>query len=72
MEEEVSVGEVRDYGQTQPQNRTRNPSGQDQSSTYGQISQPAGTLHCSIVEYVWAVMGKVVMKYMTFFCLVGS
>ncbi|KAM4724020.1 protein TALPID3 isoform 2-T2 [Anableps anableps] len=41
MEDEVSVGEVRDYGQAKPPNQSRNPDRQDQTFTCGQISQPA-------------------------------
>ncbi|MEQ2223191.1 hypothetical protein ILYODFUR_034270 [Ilyodon furcidens] len=44
MEDEVSVGEVRDYGHTKPQNQTTNPGQWDQTSACGQISQPAENL----------------------------
>uniref|UniRef100_A0A096MER2 KIAA0586 ortholog n=1 Tax=Poecilia formosa TaxID=48698 RepID=A0A096MER2_POEFO len=45
MEDEVSVGEVRDCGPTKPQNQTTDPTGLDQSSACGQISQPEDVGH---------------------------
>ncbi|XP_043998631.1 protein TALPID3 isoform X2 [Gambusia affinis] len=45
MEDEVSVGEVRDCGPAKPQNQTRDPAGLDQSAACGQISQPADVGH---------------------------